>query len=113
MRQGLPDGGNGLPEAMSGLLRLFISPEQRRNCIPRMGLSRPEREIGEKRPGFSRGKGQGQTRRESAFKTSKQAKCEQPHTSGEDYITLIFDGQVPSCPSFFDAFFDESLMGPL
>lgn len=111
MRQGLPDGGNGLPETMSGLLLLFVSPEQRRNFITRMGLSRPESEISQKRLGFLRGKGQGRTRRESAFKPSKKPKCEQPHTSGKNYITLIFDGQVPSCPSFFDTFFDESLMG--
>jgi hypothetical protein len=71
IRAGLPDGRNGLSKALAGLLLRFVSPEQRRHLIPRMRLSRPESEIGQKRLGFLRRKGQARTRRESALKPSK------------------------------------------
>jgi hypothetical protein len=61
---------------MPGLLLLFAAPEQRRDFIPRMGLSRPEREIGKEPLGLLRGKDQGWTRREAGFKPSKKPECD-------------------------------------
>jgi hypothetical protein len=113
VRQGLPDGGNGLPEAMPGLLPFFVPPEQRRNFIPRMGLSRPEREISQERAVFFRGKSEGRTRRESSLKPSKKAQCEQSHmvlseqtTICHPYITPASDSQAGTN---FGCFFDDSL----
>jgi hypothetical protein len=75
-RQCSPKAGEGVAQAVTRALVTRITPEERSELVARVGVARPDPEVGEQGLGFASGQAHRFARRESGLKPSEERQAE-------------------------------------